>query len=83
MRTIEVVTYVDACVDPGQTGEVCRPLTLDAVGFVLIDDADGLTLAMEVVDPESRQERPEYRAQLAIPASAIVRRTVVGEGRPG
>ena len=72
-----------ACViDWGRSDTATRQLQ-DAVGFVLIDDEHGLTLAMEVVDPESRQERPEYRAQLAIPASAIVRRAVVGEGRPG
>jgi hypothetical protein len=48
---------VDACVDWSQTDEVRRPITLDAVGFVVGED--GTTTPVEVVlNPDTGDDAP-------------------------
>jgi hypothetical protein len=51
------------------------------VGFLLRSDADGVTVCIDVQEPDEKGGEPTYRGRHFVPRGMVVRETLLG-GRP-
>ena len=63
---IKRIKYLDSNIDSGQTNEILEPVVIEAIGFVIKETNEYITLAMEIIEKE-------YRGQLSIPKIAILK----------
>lgn len=63
---IKTIKYIDSNMIHEQTDEIAKPVVNIAVGFVIEETKDHITLAAELVEKE-------YRRQLSIPKVAIIK----------
>lgn len=66
MTKVEV-EYIDSSIINEQTDEVARPETIKAVGYLIKEAEEYITLSRELVGSE-------YRGQVSIPKVAIISR---------
>ncbi len=65
----KIIEYIDSnCIDD-QADEIVQPVEITAIGFVIEETEDHITLAREIIGDE-------YRGQIAIPKVAIVKKKV-------
>ena len=64
MKIIEI-EYTDSNIINEQTSEIVKPEIIQAVGYLIKDGQDYITIAREVI-------KNEYRGQLSIPRVAII-----------
>lgn len=63
------VKYVDSNRIDDQTDEIAHIVVIEAIGFVLWENLERLTIAREIMDTKYGKE---YRGQIAIPKKAIL-----------
>lgn len=63
MKT-KIVKYIDSNIINEQTNEIVKPVIITAVGFVIEETDNYITIAREIIDNE-------YRGQVSIPKVAI------------
>lgn len=66
VRQIRQIKYIDSNMIHEQTDEIAKPVINIAVGFVIEETKDHVTIAAELVGKE-------YRRQLSIPKVAIIK----------
>lgn len=74
---VAVVRFLDSAMNHEQDDRPCRVMEMVAVGFVVAEDDDGITLSAELV------QGGDYRRQLAVPKVAIVERAEMRPPRKG
>jgi hypothetical protein len=72
---VEIIVYLDSAIESGQTHLIAKPFVVVAVGFVIDEDEDSVTLSMEIMGDNS----PDYRGQVAIPKVSLISRDVIKE----
>ena len=74
MRIVQI-SYTDSSQTYEQTDEIAKPVTIQIVGWVVLEAPGYIVLASEVIHPN------EYRGQTAIPKSAILSQHTIQDRR--
>ena len=59
------IKYIDSCIISEQTDVIAKPTKIDAIGFLVKETKDYITIARERI-------RGEWRGQVSIPKVAIL-----------
>lgn len=78
-KNIVKVTYWDSATCEHQTDEIIKPSQIEAVGFLVGQSKDYITLAREIINPDAVNDMPTYTGQLSVPKDCIIKFVEVHE----